>query len=162
MSTRPGFSVSRREPATAASAAAAASAATAFRIGHLAARSGRSVHAIRWYEAQGLMPGVRRDSGGRRLYDELHVGWLELMDRLRQTGMSIAQMRAYTALVKRGRTSLRERQELLALHRQRVQARIVELKLALKLIDSKIDFYGEWITAGERPKALPRSRRPTG
>lgn len=36
-----------------------------FRIGELAARTGRSIHAIRWYEAQGLIPGVARDSGGR-------------------------------------------------------------------------------------------------
>ena len=26
-------------------------------IGELAARTGRTVHAIRWYEAQGLVPG---------------------------------------------------------------------------------------------------------
>src|SRR5688572_12846080 len=48
-------------------------------IGRLAERTGRSVHAIRWYEAQGLVPGVVRDSGGRRVYTELHVNWLQLM-----------------------------------------------------------------------------------
>ena len=56
------------------------------------------------YEAQGLVPGVARDAGGRRLYTEQHVGWLLLMDRLRRTGMSIAQMRQYTALVKQGKS----------------------------------------------------------
>ncbi len=71
------------------------------RIGDVASRTGRSVHAIRWYEAQGLMPGVVRDSGGRRTYTAYHVGWLDLMDRLRRTGMSIAQLREYTALVKK-------------------------------------------------------------
>nr|WP_282597177.1 MerR family transcriptional regulator [Rhizobacter sp. SG703] len=30
------------------------------RIGELAERTGRSVHAIRWYEAQGLSATVRR------------------------------------------------------------------------------------------------------
>ncbi len=28
-----------------------------FHIGELVRRSGRSVHTLRWYEAQGLMPG---------------------------------------------------------------------------------------------------------
>ena len=69
-------------------------------IGEVASRIGRSVHAIRWYEAQGLMPGVIRDGGGRRVYSEYHVGWLDLMERLRLTGMSIKQLREYTALVK--------------------------------------------------------------
>src|SRR5687767_2788619 len=113
------------------------------RIGQLAARAGRSVHAIRWYEAQGLIPGVERDPGGRRVYSEQHLNWLELMHRLRKTGMSIAQMREYTVLVKQGKTTLRQRQELLRAHRARVTATIAEWSEALALIDSKIDFYGE-------------------
>jgi DNA-binding transcriptional MerR regulator len=129
------------------------------KIGELSARSGRSVHAIRWYEAQGLVPGVERDHGGRRVYTELHVGWLDLMDRLRRTGMTIAQMREYTALVKQGRSTLGQRQALLTAHRARVAETIAEWKAALRMIDGKIDFYGEWLATGERPKQLPHSHR---
>src|SRR5438445_1036729 len=92
-----------------------------FRIGQLAARTGRSIHAIRWYEAQGLIPGVERDSGGRRVYSQLHLSWLDLMERLRRTGMSIAQMRQYTALVKQGNSTLHRPQVLLSAHRARVE-----------------------------------------
>jgi DNA-binding transcriptional MerR regulator len=128
------------------------------RIGELSARSGRTVHAIRWYEAQGLIPGVVRDTGGRRVYHEQHVDWLDLMERLRRTGMSIAEMRAYTALVKQGRSTLKLRQEMLYAHRARVLETIAEWTRALKLIDSKIDFYGEWLTTGQRPKRVPEDR----
>ena len=128
------------------------------RIGELSARSGRTIHAIRWYETQGLIPGVVRDDGGRRVYNELHVDWLDLMDRLRRTGMTIAEMRAYTALVKQGRSTLKQRQELLYAHRTRVLETISEWTRALKLIDSKIDFYGEWLTTGHRPKRFPEER----
>jgi DNA-binding transcriptional MerR regulator len=126
------------------------------RIGELSARSGRGVHAIRWYEAQGLVPGVERDTGGRRVYTELHVGWLDLMDRLRCTGMTIAQMREYTALVKQGRSTLRQRHALLTAHRARVTDTIAEWTAALRAIDGKIDFYGEWLATGERPKRMPQ------
>jgi DNA-binding transcriptional MerR regulator len=133
---------------------------SSFHIGALAAHTGRSIHAIRWYEAQGLIPGVVRDSGGRRVYSELHLSWLDLMDRLRRTGMSIAQMRQYTALVRQGSKSLRQRQQLLSQHRARVEQTIAEWTQALKLIDSKIDFYGEWLTTGRRPQSpvVARSR----
>ncbi|MEO8386577.1 MAG: MerR family transcriptional regulator [Betaproteobacteria bacterium] len=124
-----------------------------FRIGELAVLSGRSVHTIRWYEAQGLMPGVARDAGGRRVYREQHLGWLELMDRLRTTGMSIAEMREYTALVKEGKGTLKRRHAQLALHRERVQANIAELKLSVKLIERKLKFYDEWIASGKQPGA---------
>jgi DNA-binding transcriptional MerR regulator len=128
------------------------------RIGELSARSGRTIHAIRWYETQGLIPGVVRDDGGRRVYNELHVDWLDLMDRLRRTGMTIAEMRAYTALVKQGRGTLKQRQDMLYAHRTRVLETISEWTQALKLIDSKIDFYGEWLTTGHRPKRFPEER----
>ena len=120
-------------------------------IGQLAARTGRSVHTIRWYEAQGLIPGVARDGGHRRVYGELHISWLDLMDRLRRTGMSIAEMREYTALVKQGSSTLAKRQALLSAHREQVKDMIAEWQLALKLLDSKIDFYDEWVASGKRP-----------
>ena len=120
-------------------------------IGSLSARTGRSIHAIRWYEAQGLVPGVGRDGGGRRIYTEKHVGWLQLMDRLRRTGMSIAEMREYTALVQQGKATLKQRQQILRAHRERVQHTIAEWTQALTLLDGKIDFYGQWLTTGKRP-----------
>jgi DNA-binding transcriptional MerR regulator len=128
---------------------------TRFHIGELATRTGRTVHAIRWYEAQGLVPGVSRDEGGRRLYGELHVGWLDLMDRLRRTGMSIAEMREYTALALQGKTTLPQRRELLAAHRARVTETIADWKRALSLVDRKIDFYDEWMHTGHRPPLIP-------
>jgi DNA-binding transcriptional MerR regulator len=132
-----------------------ADAGTPFHIGELATRTGRTVHAIRWYEAQGLVPGVARDEGGRRLYGELHVGWLDLMDRLRRTGMSIAEMQEYTALALQGKTTLPQRRDLLAAHRARVTETIAEWRRALSLVDRKIDFYDEWMQTGHRPPLIP-------
>ena len=128
---------------------------TPFHIGELATRTGRTVHAIRWYETQGLVPGVARDEGGRRLYGELHVGWLDLMERLRRTGMSIAEMREYTALALQGKATLQQRRDMLAGHRTRVTETIAEWKRALSLVDRKIDFYDAWMTSGHRPPLIP-------
>lgn len=124
-------------------------------IGVLAERTGRSIHTIRWYEAQGLIPGVERDATGRRVYTEQHVNWLELMDRLRNTGMSVAQMREYTALVCQGRSTLKARHTLLVAHRARVMETIADWTRSLALIDGKIDFYGEWLATGTRPARRP-------
>jgi DNA-binding transcriptional MerR regulator len=127
-------------------------------IGEVATRTGRTVHAIRWYEAQGLVPGVERDGGGRRLYTEHHIGWLDFMDRLRGTGMSVAQMRAYTALVKKGAAALGERRALLRAHQVRVLENIARWTEALTLIDAKLEFYDEWVAKGARPAVGPHRR----
>jgi DNA-binding transcriptional MerR regulator len=128
------------------------------RIGDIASRTGRSIHTIRWYEAQGLIPGISRDGGGRRVFSEYHVGWLDLMDRLRHTGMSIKQLREYTALVKQGSRTLKQRRALLAAHRARVQENIAQWSEALELVEAKIEFYDEWVARGERPQAEPYRR----
>jgi DNA-binding transcriptional MerR regulator len=126
-------------------------------IGDVASRTGRSIHTIRWYEAQGLIPGVARDSG-RRVYTEYHIGWLDLMERLRLTGMSVAQLRQYTGLVKLGDAALERRRALLAAHRARAQETIARWTDALALIDAKIEFYDEWVAGGERPLVEPHRR----
>ncbi len=98
------------------------------------------------------MPGVARDTAGRRVYNARHVSWLELLDRLRRTGMSVADLRAYTALALRGNGATRETREMLLAHRAHVKQAITEWNSALKLIDAKIGYYSEWIAGGERPK----------
>ena len=102
------------------------------RIGELAARSGRSVHAIRWYDAQGLIPGVAREGGGRRIFTERHVEWLALVDRLRSTGMSVAEIRRYAALVRQGRVGVPGQHALLAAHRAHVVGAFAEWQAALR------------------------------
>jgi DNA-binding transcriptional MerR regulator len=130
-------------------------------IGELASKSGRSVHTIRWYEAQRLMPLVSRDKGRRRVYSELHVGWLELLDRLKRTGMSIREMREYTALAKQGHSTLEARVKLLCEHGKRVEARVKDLEESILVIDGKIKFYSEWIITRRRPP-MGRSKQEGG
>lgn len=115
------------------------------RIGELARLSGRSVYTIRWYEAQGLMPGAARDAGGRRVFSQAHVDWLELMARLRDSGMSIRQMQAYARQVRAGKATLAARQALLREHRGRVEQQLDRLRQALALIDRKVALYDKWI-----------------
>jgi DNA-binding transcriptional MerR regulator len=129
---------------------------TTLLVGELAARSGRSVHAIRWYDAQGLIPGVVRDGGGRRVFTERHVDWLALLDRLRSTGMSVADIRRYAALVRQGRAGVPGQHELLAAHRTRVAIALAEWQAALELLDGKLAFYKEWLATGERPASEVR------
>jgi DNA-binding transcriptional MerR regulator len=134
------------------------SALPGFRIGELAARSGRSAHAIRWYDAQGLIPGVLRDAAGQRRFTSRHVQWLALVERLRSTGMSIAQIRAYTRQVQQGPRNLTPQRALLAAHRERVAGTITGWQEALALIDAKLAFYDTWIESGTRPAHEPAAR----
>ena len=128
------------------------------RIGELADRTGRSADALRYYEREGLIPNVSRDASGHRVYTERHVLWMELLDRLRSTGMGIAQIRTYAGLVQEGDATLAERQALLRAHRTHVLAHIQELQACLDLIDHKVELYQSWLDAGA---SAPRVRDAT-
>jgi DNA-binding transcriptional MerR regulator len=128
-------------------------------IGKLSRLTGRSAHTIRWYESQRLIPGVRRDVQGRRLYVQSHIDWLDLLDRLRRSGMTIKQIREFAALVKQGKGTLKEQQQLMKSHRKRIEASIRDLQESLQIIDKKIDYYGTWASTGVRP---PSTRMKNG
>ena len=121
------------------------------RIGELARLCGLTVHAIRWYESQRLIPGVRRNASGHREYGEWHVSWLALLNRLKLTGMTIAQMAAYTSLVRKGEGTLAEQQRMFVQHREQAARHIQARQQALEHIDLKIDFLERWIRTGQRP-----------
>ena len=120
-------------------------------IGDLAARSGRSIHTLRYYESVGLIPFVVRDAGGRRRYNAQHVEWLFFLERLQRTGMTLAEMQQYTALVSQGKKTMARRVALLKRHMERIDQQMEELSNSRRLLAAKIDFYDEWSSSGSYP-----------
>lgn len=122
-------------------------------IGQLARLAGRSVHTIRWYETQGLIPGVDRDVGGRRVYLRGHIDHLLFLERMRRTGMSVAEMRRLTELSLQGWRTLPDREALLRDHRAEIELKIEEMRAALAVIDDKLAYYAEWNRRKRRPES---------
>jgi len=56
-------------------------------ISEAAERTGLTRHTLRYYERDGLMLGVGRAGSGHRRYSERDLGWIELITKLRATGM---------------------------------------------------------------------------
>ncbi len=107
----------------------------------MSARTGVSIDTLRYYEKEGLLKPVARAANGHRRYSANDVLWVEVLRCLRDTGMSIEQLRHYCSLGEQGRASEPERIALLEGHRRRVEADIQRLHEALKLIDHKLSLY---------------------
>lgn len=118
-------------------------------IGQVAERTGLSVHALRFYEREGLLVNpVRRDGAGRRVYGDDDVDWLNLCIILRASGMPVPAIRRYTELFCEGSGNEKERLALLREHRDRVLAQMERLHRCLDLISYKVHVY-EDVLAGE-------------
>ena len=115
-------------------------------IGEVARRTGLSVHALRFYEREGLLAGpVERGAGGRRVYDEDDVDWLHVCIILRGSGMPLPVIRRYTELVRAGSGNEGERRELLSRHRDEVLGQIARLHRSLDLINHKVAVYDDFL-----------------
>jgi DNA-binding transcriptional MerR regulator len=117
-------------------------------IGEVSERTGLSVHTLRFYERQGiLVSSIGRDSGGRRVYTDEDVEWLNVCMNLRATGMPIPQIRRYTELVCAGDGTESERLELLREHRSRMLTQLDELHRCLALIEYKVKVYEDIVAS---------------
>ncbi|SHG49348.1 MerR family transcriptional regulator [Streptoalloteichus hindustanus] len=112
-----------------------------YSIAQAAERTGLSVDTLRYYERIGLVEPPARDSGGRRVYSDADLTWLDFLTKLRLTGMPIRMMREYAQLRHRGEATAGRRKQLLVEHRADVRARIAELQACLEILDYKIDNY---------------------
>jgi DNA-binding transcriptional MerR regulator len=119
-------------------------------IGEVAERTGLSVHALRFYERERLVIGpVRRTTGGRRQYATTDVEWLKICVKLRESGMPLADLRRFAALVRQGAGNEAERLDLLDAHRQRVEAQIQALVECRTIIARKVDIYADHLNRGQ-------------
>lgn len=114
-----------------------------FSVGEAAVLVGLTAHTLRWYEQEGLVSPVDRDTAGRRRYRQRDLDWLRLLIRLRDTGMPVRQMREYAQLVRAGDATVGARLRIFLEHRERVLARIADLHRDLAAIDHKIEMYRE-------------------
>ncbi len=113
----------------------------------MATRTGVSIDTLRYYEREGLLVNVARAESGHRRYNGDDVLWVEVLRCLRDTGMSIAQLRHYCDLGSQGVHTEPERRRLLTEHRALVERQIIERREALRLIDHKLSFYAEPVTS---------------
>ncbi|MFJ5307638.1 MerR family transcriptional regulator [Streptomyces sp. NPDC088350] len=126
--------------------------ADSYTISEVVAFTGLTAHTLRWYERIGLMPHIDRSHTGQRRYSNRDLDWLDLVGKLRLTGMPVADMVRYAELVREGDHTYGDRFELLEATRRDVLARIAELHDTLAVLDRKIAFYGD-AHAYEKEKA---------
>lgn len=125
---------------------------TGLPISDAAARLGLTTDTLRYYEKDDLLlRPVPRSSSGHRRYEQADLTWIELVTRLRATGMPIRDVRRYAALVRSGNGNETERLELLRAHRATVLQQLAEVQSHLAAVDYKIGLYEDVLRSSPIP-----------
>jgi DNA-binding transcriptional MerR regulator len=122
-----------------------------FSVAEVREKTGLTARTLRYYEEVGLLPGVRRRSGGRRVYGADELERLRFIQRLKALGLALAEIKelnAVYAIEGSTRAMLRRLDQLLGRHLDDVDARLAQL-MALR---DEIAKYRDHVAArsGER------------
>lgn len=99
-------------------------------ISEVSSQTGLSARTIRYYEELGLLPGVRRRAGGRRVYGPDEIERLRFIARLKALGLSLGEIGDLNAVYAIGGSTeamLQRLDPLLTQRLQEVDARMREL-----------------------------------
>ena len=114
-----------------------------YSIQEVSERTGLSAHTLRYYEKEGLLPGVERGPSGFRQYSDADLELLGGICCLKNTGMSLREIARFMQLAREGDGTLRERCVLLEAHRDKVLARMAEMQSHLDKVTRKLNWYSE-------------------
>lgn len=98
-------------------------------------------HVLRYYEKEGLLPFVRRSESGIRRYCEDDLEWIGLICCLKNTGMTIKQIKDFVKLSIQGKETLKERCDMLVEHKKTVENQIEEMQKHLCKVEHKIEYF---------------------
>lgn len=114
-----------------------------YSIQQVAKKMGMTTYTIRYYHDHGLLPFVKRDKNNNRVFSDVDIEWLEMINCLRNTGMPLDQIKNYFDLVIEGEDTVPERYKIMLEQQKRTVAEIKELQQHLSTIDYKVDHYAE-------------------
>jgi DNA-binding transcriptional MerR regulator len=114
-----------------------------FTIQEAAEQTNLTVHTLRYYERIGLVMPVGRAANGHRRYSQRDIGFIQGLNCWLLTGMPLEEIQRYVKLYMEGDSTVAERREILAAHREKVVRQLEAQQIALQYIDMKIAYYAE-------------------
>lgn len=127
----------------------------------IAEMMGVTTSTLRYYDQQGLLPGIERKNG-IRVFDNKDFKWLRVLNCLKNTNMPIKKIKQYVELAQMGDSTLEKRYDLIKEQKENILNQIKELKYYLKEIEYKEWYYETAIEAGtEKVVEHITSEKPT-
>ncbi len=107
-------------------------------IGKVAQETGLGIHAIRFYEREGLLKPPIRSEGGFRLFDQNSVCDLKFIRKAQELGFSLSEIRELLVLRRTESQACSHVRDLLGQKLKAVRAKIAELERLQSEIQSAL------------------------
>lgn len=111
-----------------------------YTIGQVAQMYSLPVSTLRYYDKEGLFPGMERTSGIRKFTDR-EVEALKVIECLKKSGLEIREIKQFMQWCAEGPSTYRERLGLFLRQRETIEAEMDKLRRAKAMIDFKCWYY---------------------
>ena len=112
-----------------------------YSIREVSEMTGIPASTLRYYDREGLLPFLRRTRSGYRSFGEVDLATLQVVECLKDTGMSIEDMRRFSRWAREGDSTLHERRQMFLERREAVKAQIERMRKMLAIIEHKCEYY---------------------
>lgn len=112
--------------------------ALSYTISQVAEKTCLSIHAIRYYEKEGLLPFIDRRHGAR-IFHTQDIDWIDLICCLKNTGMPIKEIRAFVECCNDQNAVMESGLQILLRHKRHVEQQLKDMQRNLETIQYKID-----------------------
>lgn len=133
-----------------------------YTIGEVSKRTGIPISTLRYYDREGMFPGIKRGNGGIRSFSDEELSALEVVECLKSSGLSIKDIKQFLQWCEEGNASLEKRRELFYKQREEMLEYMAKLQDTLNMLEYKCWYYDTALAAGDElaprdvdPKDIP-------
>ena len=132
-----------------------------YSIGQISEMFDLPISTLRYYDKQGLFPGMERKSGIRK-FGEKELETLRVIECLKKSGLEIKDIRQFMDWCVEGPSTYALRKELFVRQKRTVEAEIAHMNKILDMLRFKCWYYEQAIQDGseERIQSLLPSHLP--
>lgn len=122
-----------------------------YTIGQVSKMFGLPISTLRYYDKQGLFPGMERTSGIRKFGDK-ELEALRIIECLKRSGLEIKDIKRFMDWCMEGAATYPQRKELFEKQKQTVEAEIEHLNRILDMIKFKCWYYEQALQDGNEER----------
>lgn len=136
-----------------------------YTIGQVAQMFNLPISTLRYYDQQGLFPGMERASGIRK-FSEKQIEALRVIECLKKAGVEIKDIKQFIDWCTEGPATYPQRKALFEAQRAHMEAEMERMRQALDMLKYKCWYYDQLINGGNEaqikaaiPEGLPEDIR---
>jgi DNA-binding transcriptional MerR regulator len=124
------------------------------------AKVGMTVYTVRHYTDNGLVPDIKRDEHGNRIFDDEALNWLKAAQFMRECGMSVKEVKAYFDLCQDGPATIQKRIEIMQIAYENNASKLANLQKKQAIIQDRLQHYQDIVDRKTQDDSNPQTWDP--